>query len=288
MVEVVLVKVGIIGVGNIGEALLRGVLRARVFSPEDLLISDIDVAKVEKIKNELGVVVCRSNDELASRADVIVIAVKPHDVANVLRDIAAAAEGKTIISVAAGVSTASIEAALKGGGVETPRVVRVMPNIACVVGAAASVVCKGAYADERDENVAKQIFGAVGSVLTADEKDMDVITGLSGSGIAFLAIAIEALADGAVHEGLPRSIAVRLAAQVAEGAAKMIISGKRPAEVKELITSPGGTTIAGIRALEEKCVRAAFMDAVIEATRRAKEIARLLETLLPSKGQEEV
>jgi len=274
VVGVVSVKIGIIGVGNIGEALLRGILRTCVSSPEDLLVSDIDMAKVERLKEELCVVVCGSNEELASHADVIIIAVKPRDVAGVLQEIAAAAGGKTIISVAAGVSTTSIETTLKESGVEAPRVVRVMPNIACVVGAAVSVICRGAYADERDENVTKRIFGAVGSVLTVDERDMDVVTGLSGSGIAFLAVVIDALADGAVHEGLPRSVAVRLAAEVAEGAAKMVISGRSPAEVKELITSPGGTTISGIKALEERCVRAAFIDAVIEATKRAREIAK--------------
>jgi pyrroline-5-carboxylate reductase len=149
-----------------------------------------------------------------------------------------------------------------------------MPNIGARVREAVCAICKGKYADEADEEIAKEILSAIGAVHSVNEGDMDVITGLSGSGIAFVAAVIDAMADGAVYEGLPRELSLTIAAQTAIGAAKMILEGKKPSEIVTMTASPGGTTIRGLYAMESGAVKAAMMEAVIEATRRATEISK--------------
>ncbi|MCK4475661.1 MAG: pyrroline-5-carboxylate reductase [Methanophagales archaeon] len=264
-------RIGIIGVGNIGMAILRGLLDAE---PEvKIFVSD---EKKEKLRYFEGdpesgsrVEVCESNEEVAKRSEVIILAVKPLDVRVVVKEIAPFMnEGKILISVAAGVPTGAIEEYLGEGR----KVIRVMPNIGARVREAVCAICKGEYAEEEDEEIAKEILSAIGEVYSVKESDMDVITGLSGSGIAFFAAVIDAMADGGVYEGLPRDLSVTIAAKTAIGAAKMILAGEKPSEIKAMTASPGGTTIRGIYAMESRDVKAAMMEAVIEATRRAREI----------------
>ncbi|MCK4397878.1 MAG: pyrroline-5-carboxylate reductase [Methanophagales archaeon] len=270
-------KIGIIGVGNIGASILRGLLTAEPASK--IFITDAENEKRLFFEADLGtdsgVVVCETNGEVAENAEVTILAVKPNDVPVVVEEIAPFMnEDKILISVAAGVPTAAIEEYLgeaKAGG---RRVIRVMPNIGARVREAVCAICKGKYADEADEEIAKEILSAIGTVHSVNEGDMDVITGLSGSGIAFVAAIIDAMADGAVYEGLPRELSLTIAAQTAIGAAKLILEGKKPSEIVTMTASPGGTTIRGLYAMESEAVKAAMMEAVIEATRRATEISK--------------
>ncbi|MGB2728213.1 MAG: pyrroline-5-carboxylate reductase [Halobacteriota archaeon] len=274
-------RIGIIGVGNIGTSILRG-----------LLAADADIARVrgkvhisDEQKDKLGVfeadpesssrvVVCASNEEVAKGSEVIILAVKPNDVGVVVKEIAPFMnEEKILISVAAGVQTSAIEERL--GEAKGRKVIRVMPNIGARVAESVTALCKGKYAVEKDEEIAKEILSAIGDVYVVKESDMDVITGLSGSGIAFFAAVIDAMADGGVYEGLPRELSLAIAAKTALGAARLILAGDTPSEIKAMTASPGGTTIRGLYAMESGSVKAAMMEAVIEATERARELSKM-------------
>ncbi len=266
-------RIGIVGIGNIGAAILQGLLAAEKW--DKIYISDVRKERLSKFESEHRVKICDSNADVAENADVVIIAVKPSDVKNVLTEIKHLIGGKVLISVAAGISTKMLEMYLGdagGAGGAAVRVIRVMPNIGAVVGAAVSAICRGSHASDEDEAVAKEILSAIGDVYSVDEKHMDAITGLSGSGIAFMATVIDALADGGVYEGVQRDLALKIAAKTAEGAAKMISAGFSPEKIRELTASPGGTTIRGILQME-KGVRAAVMNAVIAAAKRSREIA---------------
>ncbi len=279
-------KIGIIGVGNMGSAILRGLLKAK--KAGKIFISDAREERLREFQGNENVVACKSNAEVVRNADVIILAVKPSDVKAVASEVKNDFdESKILISVAAGISTKTLETYF---GSDAPsqqttaraeaeraerrvRVVRVMPNIAALVGSAFSAVCRGSFASQEDEEIAKEIMSAVGEAFSVKESDMDAITGLSGSGVAFAALVIDALAEGGVHEGLPRELALRIAARTVEGAARMISAGFSPENVRDMTASPGGTTIRGILTLEKYAVHAALMSAVIDATRRAKEIS---------------
>jgi pyrroline-5-carboxylate reductase len=264
--------IGIIGVGNIGSSILRGLLAAE--SSGKIRISDEKKEKLEFFKTDAEsasrVVVCESNEEVAKGSGVIILAVKPNEVGAVVREIVPfMTEANVLISVAAGVPTSAIEDYLGAG----KKVIRVMPNIGARVGESVTALCRGTYAGEEDEEVATAILSAIGSVYSVKEHDIDVITGLSGSGIAFFAAVIDAMADGGVYEGLPRELSLAIAAKTALGAARMIIAGDKPPEIAQMTASPGGTTIRGLYAMESRAVKAAMMEAVIEATRRARGIS---------------
>ncbi len=267
-------RIGIIGVGNIGVSILRGLLAAG--QEWKLFISD---EKKEQLRSfvadpdsESRVGVCDSNKEVAENSEVVILAVKPNDVQRVVEEIADfMSKEKILISVAAGVPTSAIEKYLGEGR----KVIRVMPNIGARVGEAVSAICKGEYAKEEDEEVAKVILSTIGAVYSVKEEDMDVITGLSGSGIAFFATVIDAMADGGVCGGLSHDLSLTISAKTAIGAAKMVLAGENPYEIKTMTTSPGGTTIRGIYAIESHAVKAAMMEAVIAATRRAREISKM-------------
>ncbi len=266
-------RIGIIGVGNIGLAILRGLLAAE---PEmKIFISDANPEKLRFLDAgdlRARVVVCDNNKEVAEKSEVVILAVKPNDVRGVVEEIAPLmTEKKMLISIAAGVPTRAIEEYLGEGR----KVIRAMPNIGARVRAAVSATCKGGYAGDGDEELAKGILSAIGEVYSMKERDMDVITGLSGSGIAFFAAVIDAMADGGVYEGLPRELSLAIAAGTAMGAAKMILAGDKPSDIEAMTASPGGTTIRGLYAMESRGVKAALMEAVIEATRRAREISKM-------------
>lgn len=267
-------KIGIIGIGNIGRAILQGLLGSGIgVVSGGIFISDLKSANLSAFEGgrAANVVVCSANREVAENADVIILAVKPAEVNEVLEEIAPMMSSKKLlISVAAGVPTAMIERYLGGG----KKVIRVMPNISARVGESVTALCSGEYANEDDESIAKELFSAIGTVYRVKEQDMDIITGLSGSGIAFFALMIDALAEGGVYEGLPHNLALEIAARTALGAAKMILAGDTPASIKQMTASPGGTTMRGLYALEARGVKGAIMEAVIEATKRAREIAQ--------------
>ena len=212
------------------------------------------------------------HSQVAQNADVIFIAVKPQYVDTVLREVAPYLRADSVVvSIAAGIPLAALAAAAG----PTTRLVRVMPNTPCLVGETAAAMCLGGAADEGDADTVRALFSAVGVVHRVDERLLSAVTGLSGSGPAYGFLAIEALADGGVRAGLPRDIATQLAAQTLLGAARMVLeTGKHPGALKDMVTSPAGTTIAGVAALERGGLRAAFMEAVACATARAEELSR--------------
>ncbi len=266
-------KIGIIGVGNIGTSILHGLRAADMEKGREdrkIFISDEKKEQLRVFESDSGIEICASNEEVAKNSEVIILAVKPNDVRGVVEAIAPFMnEGGILISVAAGVPTSAIERDLGEGR----KVIRVMPNIGARVGESVTAICKGEYAGEEDEEIAEEILSAIGAVYVVKERDMDVITGLSGSGIAFFAMVIAAMADGGVYEGLPHDLSLAISARTALGAAKIILAGDKPSSIKQMTASPGGTTIRGIYAMEARGVKAAMMEAVIEATKRAREIS---------------
>ncbi|MBE0516348.1 MAG: pyrroline-5-carboxylate reductase [Methanophagales archaeon] len=267
-------KIGIIGIGNIGRSLLQGLLAVELGGLSgNVFISDVKRENLHYFEPESRVVVCEDNKEVAEKSDVIILAVKPHDLRGVAEEIAPVVnEEKMVLSVAAGVPTRVIEGYLGNG----QKVIRVMPNIGARVGESVTAICKGEFAGDEDEAMAREILSAIGDVYSVKESDMDVITGLSGSGIAFCAAMIEALADGGVYEGLPHDLALEISAKTARGAAILILAGDTPSLIEEMTASPGGTTMRGLYAMESRGVKAAMMEAVIEATKRAREISEQL------------
>lgn len=206
-------------------------------------------------------------------ADVLFVAVKPQYVSSVLQEARPhLTDRHVIVSIAAGVT---LERLVEAAG-DAARVVRVMPNTPCLVGETAAAMCIGGRATAEDAELVSTLFGAVGRIFQLDEKLLAAVTGLSGSGPAFVFLMIEALADGGVRAGLPRDVAQTLAAQTVLGSAKMVLeTGKHPGALKDMVTSPGGTTIAGVHELERGGVRAAYMSAVVAATNRANELSRM-------------
>ena len=263
-------KIGIIGTGRIGEALIRGVIAADLCQGDRIFASDVDEERLDALHSELGINTSTDNTDTVGNAETIILAIKPQIIASVLQSVKPQiGEEHLVISVAAGVQVRAIEENLPAGA----RLIRVMPNIACTVGQAISAISAGTHATESDLETARTIFGSVGRVVSVPESMMDAVTGLSGSGPAFVFQMIEALADGGVHEGLPRDIALELAAQTVLGAAAMVLeTGEHPGVLKDMVTSPAGTTIRGIYALETRGLRAGMMNAVIAATRRSREL----------------
>ncbi len=263
-------KIGFLGTGNMAEAMVKGLLRAGTAAKEDIVCAEPRGDRRAEIAERYGVATTASNAEAAERADIVFLTVKPQIMAVVLDEIAPAVDPKKlVVSIAAGVTTSAIAAQL-GAGV---RIVRAMPNTAALVGAAATAICRGAHATAADLEQARALFETVGTVDVVDEDLLDAVTGLSGSGPAFLFLVVEALSDGGVKMGLPRQVATQLAAQTLVGAGRLVLeTAEHPGRLKDQVTSPGGTTIAGMHALEQAGVRGAFMGAVEAATLRSKEL----------------
>lgn len=264
-------KIGFIGTGRMGEALIKSILQAQLVIPENIFASDADTAKLQQLEKKYKINTCKDNCAAVLDSDVIVIAVKPQMVPSVLKEIKNSIKNQLIISIAAGVKLEALENALPEGA----KVVRVMPNVAAVVQEAASAISFGSAVSKEDASIATAIFNAIGRTVVLPEHLMDAVTGLSGSGPAYIFTIIEALADGGVHEGLDRSTARKLAAQTVLGAAKMVLEDStHTGELKDMVTSPGGTTIRGLRVMEERGVRIAMMEAVIAASERSKELGK--------------
>lgn len=265
-------RIAFLGGGAMGSALLGGILKAKLVAPSDVAFSEPDKARREKNSQEFGVQGFETNTEAVKFADILVMAVKPNVVPIVLNEIKGVLNSKKLlISIAAGVPTSKIESLLSG----SIPVIRVMPNTAALVGEAASALSRGSYASESDLEIAEAILGAVGTTSKVPESLLDAVTGLSGSGPAYAFIMIEALSDGGVQMGLPRAISTELAAQTLLGAAKMVLqTGKHPGALKDMVTSPGGTTIAGVAEMERAGVRSALFEAVKAATIRSEELGK--------------
>jgi pyrroline-5-carboxylate reductase len=265
-------RVGFVGGGNMGEALIRGLLSANLVPAELMAATDVRTERTAQLTRQFGITAHDNNPRLVREADVVILAVKPQVMASVLAEIAPVVTARhLLISIAAGVATATIRTGLG----KDARIVRVMPNTPALVLQGAAAIAGGAGAAPEDLAVAEEIFGAVGRVVVLDEGAMDAVTGLSGSGPAYVAIVIESLADGGVRMGLDRATAMTLATQTVLGAAQLLLeTGMHPGVLKDMVSSPGGTTIAGITALEEGGVRATFIRAVERATLRSRELGR--------------
>lgn len=262
--------IGVIGSGNMARALVSGLLRGNYAEKGQIVASDVEKAKVEEFAAEFGIHTTTNNREVLEKADLIVLAVKPQAFDRVIREIAAkVTKKKLIVSMAAGVATLALESRLPKGS----RVVRVMPNVAALVDAAVTAIAVGEHASERDLELAAALFNAVGRTVTVEEEQMDAVTGLSGSGPAYIFLIIDSLADAGVKVGLSRDKASVLAAQTVLGAAKLLLeTGEHPGKLKDMVTSPGGTAIAGIHTLEQGGLRTTLINAVEAATNRSREL----------------
>jgi len=263
-------KIAFVGGGNMASALIRGLLHSQTVTADQIRASDVHEERLAELRQKHGVHTTTDNEDVARWADVVVIAVKPQIVDRVLAPIAAAlAEGDLVVSIAAGVPIESIEARLPAGA----RVVRAMPNTAAIALAGATAIAPGAHATPHDLEVARALFEAVGRCVVLDETLLDAVTGLSGSGPAYVMLMIEALADGGVKVGLGRDVALLLAAQTVYGAAKLQLeTGEHPGRLKDMVTSPGGTAIAGLHTLEAGGLRRTLIDAVEAASTRSAEL----------------
>jgi pyrroline-5-carboxylate reductase len=264
-------KIGVIGVGNMGAALIKGWLTQGLARPEQIVVADNSIDRIALMEKLHGLEGVANNAEVAARAQVLLLAVKPQFLGGVLAEIAPVmTAGHLVISIAAGVSLATLEEALPQA-----RVVRVMPNTPTMVQEGMAAVSRGSRATADDEHLIVQLFGAVGRAVAVAEQHLDAVTGLSGSGPAYFFLMMEALADGGVKAGLPRDLALLLSAQTALGAARLLLETQdHPASLKDMVTSPGGTTIAGLHVLENGGMRGLLMSAVEAAVMRAKELAR--------------
>lgn len=264
-------KIAIIGGGKMGGILARGMISRKIISAQHVTVTDIDSARLNELKSSLKVQVSGDNKKAVKEADIIILAVKPQQFPETLKVIRPVANSnKLFISIAAGVTTESIEKLLT----RKPRVLRVMPNVNALAGEGAAAVARGHYTNKEDVKYALAILSAVGLAVEVDEKLMDAVTGLSGSGPAYCFVMIEALADAGVQLGLARDLAEKLAAQTMLGAARLCLTGKQhPAQLKNMVTSPGGTTAAGLKILEEGKIRATLIGAVEAAAKKAKELA---------------
>ena len=263
--------IAMIGSGQMGEALIGGWLAAKTVPPEALVATDASAERRDLVKRRFGVRTGTDNRDAASRADVVVLAVKPQILDGVMKELSPALAGKLVLSIAAGVTIAHLARLAPKGA----RFVRVMPNTPVLVREGVSALSFGDGVSAQDQQLARRLFEAVGRAVVVEEKLMDAVTGLSGSGPAYVFMAIEALADGGVKMGLPRTVADLLAAQTVLGAARMVLeTGEHPAKLKDRVASPGGTTIAGLHRLEQGGLRAALMAAVEAASKRSEELGQ--------------
>ncbi|MFI5224051.1 MAG: pyrroline-5-carboxylate reductase [Nitrospirales bacterium] len=264
-------KIAFIGGGQMAEAMIGGLLSGQVCSAESIWAADPVAERRDRLKSQFGIRVGSSNSEAVAWADVIVLAVKPQMLPAVLSELGPMLAHAFVISIVAGVTIRTI--AEQTGS--ATKVVRVMPNTPALIREGMTALAPGAGVSDDDVRLVRTIFEAVGLVVLVEERMMDAVTGLSGSGPAYVFQAIEALADGGVMMGLPRQTAELLAAQTVLGAARLVLeSGVHPAQLKDRVASPGGTTIAGLHQLEQGGFRATLMAAVEAATTRSKELGR--------------
>ena len=263
-------KIGIIGVGNIGSAIIKGILKATgsVFS-KNIVVSDIDKKKSQAISRELSVVSASDNVELVSQSDIIILAAKPYDIEGILKEIADSQSGKLIISVAAGIKTSRIEKILPIA------VVRVMPNMPALLGEGMIAISAGKFAEEKELQLAEAIFSAIGETVRINEDLMDTVTAVSGSGPAYFFLMMEALIEAGVAGGLSSQVAHQMVTQTAYGAAKMTKETKKePFLLRDEVTSPGGTTEAAVAVLEKRGFKDILAEAVAAGTVNSKELSK--------------
>lgn len=263
-------KLGIIGAGKIGEALLSGAFAKNLFTPEEVILSVRTESHRQDLERRYKTAATLDNRLVAANSNIILLTVKPKAIVDIVNAVADCLRpGTLIISAAAGVSLEVIESRVPG----FVAVVRAMPNLAMLVGEGMTVVSPGKNVSAEQLSAAMALFGSVGRAMQLDEQHMDAVTGLSGSGPAYIYIVIESLADGGVKMGLPRDAAIQLAAQTVLGAAKTVLStGEHPAKLKDQVTTPAGVTIDGIMELEEGGLRVTLIKSVVKATERSRQL----------------
>lgn len=264
-------RIGFIGGGNMAEAFIKGLLKGS-YATTDLLVSEPDAARRTFLTSTYGVPTTGDNREVVNNSEIIILAVKPQLATAVVSAFAPAfSNKKLLISILAGVATTTLEELLG----QTPRVIRAMPNTPALVGCGATGLCRGRFASAEDLVLGQELFSTFGTACLVSEEQLDAVTGLSGSGPAYIFTVIEALADGGVQEGLSRDIALALATQTVLGAAQLVKeSGEHPALLRDKVCSPGGTTIAAVKTLEAQGLRAALMAAVSAAANRSRELGK--------------
>ena len=265
-------KVAFIGAGNMAEAMIRGLLKAEAVDPLDVLVTGRRAERIETLHARYGTTGFLDNREAASQADVVVLSVKPQILARIIDEIRDAIRSDAlVVSVAAGMAITQISSCLPEG----THICRAMPNMPSVVGAGAAAFVCGEHMTEQDTAMAQALFESCGlAVQVSEESLLDAVTGLSGSGPAYVFMIIEALSDAGVKVGLPRRQAQKLAAQTVLGSAQLVIeTGEHPGVLKDQVTSPGGTAIAGLHTLEEGGLRTTLINGVVAATERCRELA---------------
>ena len=270
--------VGFVGTGNMGEALIHGLLHGHLCRPDQILCSDVRPERLKVIRETYGVKGTSHNGDVAKQSDIVVLSVKPQTMKQVIEEIAKHLDfSKLIISIAAGVPLEAIESCAQ----KELKLVRVMPNICVSVQAGASAIAGGKHITKEDLMIAKTIFDSVGKSVFIEENLLDAVTGLSGSGPAYIFLIIDALADAGVKMGLSRHDSLILASQTVLGAAKMLIeTGEHPGKLKDMVTSPGGTAIAGLHTLEGGGLRTTLINAVEVATERSKTLGEMMKNNL--------
>lgn len=264
-------KVALLGAGKMGGTLIQAFLKNHLFRPENIIATVSHAERAKQLSKQWGIAVTTDNLAAARKSDLILLGLKPQTVPEVVQQIRSALTAKkTLLSFAASVKTAALEQA---AGVNLG-VIRAMPNTPALLGHGATALCRGKFVTEEQLALAERVFLSVGRTVIVDEKHMDAVTGLSGSGPAYIYIIIEALAEAGVKVGLPRDVATLLAAQTTQGAATMVLeTGSHPALLKDAVTTPAGCTMDGILELEEGGLRVTLIKAVMRATQRAKELA---------------
>jgi pyrroline-5-carboxylate reductase len=276
-------KIGFVGAGNMAGALIKGLLHSGTVGPSQIQASDVREERLAELAGKHGINITKDNAQLAAWSDIVVLAVKPQVIDKVMVPIASTIRSHALfVSIAAGVPIESLESRLP----PNTRVVRTMPNTAAIALAGATAIAPGTHASEEDLQLARQLFEATGRVVVLDESLLDAVTGLSGSGPAYVMLMIEALADGGVKVGLHRETALLLAAQTVYGSAKLLLeTGEHPGRLKDMVTSPGGTAIAGLHTLEAGGLRTTLINAVESATRRSIELGEKMAEKLRSSSR---
>jgi len=263
--------IAFIGAGNMGEALIRGLLAAGTVRPQQIMASDLKTDRLQLFSKAFGIRTTTNNAAAVAAANIVLLAVKPQQITEVLGSLRdQMTMDKLLISIAAGVPTARIEKELG----KTPRVIRVMPNTPALVGAGAAALCKGKYATDDDLATAEAILDAVGITVRTEEKFLDAITALSGSGPAYIFLVAEAMIKAGIEMGLEEDVATTLTIQTVLGAAKLMLeSGEPPADLRRKVASPGGTTEAALEVMSERKLVDIFVEAIKAAARRSRELS---------------
>jgi pyrroline-5-carboxylate reductase len=262
-------KIAFIGGGRMAEALIKGLINSKKTAPAEIIASDIQQTRRDFLKKNFGVKVTDDNRDCVEFADTLVLAVKPQFMRDAIRGLKVN-PGQLVISIAAGIPLSTLQKYFEGNPV-----IRVMPNNPALVGAGISAIACGELVKDKDKNKAETIFRSVGEIVAVPEKMMDAVTGLSGSGPAFVYSFVEAMAEAGEGLGIPKETAQKLAIETLAGAAETLKkTGKTAQELKEMVVSPGGTTLAGLKVLEDRDMRSIVIDAITGAARRAKELSK--------------